>query len=54
MRLADSSQGQFSDDHLDMLTGGLAKDTCEDGMMNLCLNTFGRNRIGSHYLRGMG
>ncbi len=40
--------GQFADYHLDLLMGGLAKETCEDGMRHLCLNAFGRNSVGSH------
>ncbi len=43
---------QFANDHLDLLMGGLAKDTCEDGMRHLCLNAVGRNSIGSHCLGG--
>jgi hypothetical protein len=46
--------GQFTDDHLDLLMGGLAKDTCEDGMGHLCLNAFGRNGVRSHCLGGTG
>ncbi len=45
---------QFVNDHLDLLMGGFVKDTCEDGMMQLCLNAFGRNGVGSHHLGGMG
>jgi hypothetical protein len=43
---------EFADDHLDLLMGGLAKDTCEDGMRHLCLNALGRNGVGSHRLGG--
>jgi hypothetical protein len=28
---------QFTDDRLDLLMGGLAKDTCEDEMRHVCL-----------------
>ncbi len=45
---------QFADDHLDLLMGGLAKDTCEDGMRHLCLNAVNRNSVGSHRLGGTG
>jgi hypothetical protein len=43
---------QFADDHLDLLMGGLAEDTCEDAMRHLCLNAFGRNGVRSHRLGG--
>ncbi len=46
--------GQFADDRLDLLMCGLAEDMCEDGMRHLCLNAFGRNSVGGHYLGGMG
>ncbi len=45
---------QFVNDHLDLLMGGFAKDTCENGMRQLCLNAFGRYGVGSHHLGGMG
>ncbi len=48
------NSGQFAYDCLDLLMGGLTKDTCEDGMRHLCLNAFGRNGIRSHCLGGTG
>jgi hypothetical protein len=45
--------GQFADDHLDLLMGGLAKDMGEDRMRHLCLDAFGRNGVISHCLGGM-
>ncbi len=44
--------GQFADDHLDLLMGGFAKDTCEDGVRHF--NAFGRNGVGSYHLGGTG
>jgi hypothetical protein len=44
---------QFADDRLDLLMGGLAKDSGEDRMRHLCLNAFVRNGIRSHCLGGM-
>jgi hypothetical protein len=46
--------GQFTDDRLDFLMGGLAKDMCENGMRHLCLNVFVGNGVRSHCLGGMG
>ncbi len=43
---------QFVDDHLDLLVGGLAKDTGEDRMRHLCLNGFGRHDTRSDCLGG--
>ena len=43
---------QFVDDRLDLLVGGLAKDTGEDRMRHLCLNAFGRHGIRRHCLGG--
>jgi hypothetical protein len=45
---------QFTDNHLDLLMGGFAKDMCEDGLRHFCLNAFGRNGIRSHCLGGTG
>jgi hypothetical protein len=44
---------QFLDDSLDLLVGGLAKDTGKDRMRNFCLNAFGRHSIKIHCLGGM-
>ncbi len=44
---------QFADDSLDLLVGGLAKDTDEDRMRHLCLNAFSRHGIRSHCLGDM-
>ncbi len=43
---------QFTDDHLDLLMGELAKDAGEDRMRHLCLNAFGRHGVRSHCLGG--
>ncbi len=43
---------QFIDDRLDLLVGGLTKDTGEDRMRHLCLNAFGRHGSRSHCLGG--
>ncbi len=45
---------QFTDEHLDLFMGGFAKDTCEDGMRHLGLNSLGRHGIGHHHFGGMG
>ncbi len=44
---------QFTDDSLDLLMGGLAKDTGEDRMRHMCLNAFSKHGIRSHCLGGM-
>ncbi len=36
---------QFADDCLDLLMGGLTKDTGEDRIGHLCLDAFGRNGV---------
>ncbi len=44
---------QFVDNGLDMFVGGFAKDTGEDRMRHLCLNSFCRHGIRSHCSGGM-
>jgi hypothetical protein len=43
---------QLTDVRLNLLMGGLAKDTGEDKMRHLCLNAIDRNSIRSHCLGG--